>query len=327
MNLSNENLVEMYTNMLKSRRFQEYLLELCAEGRSYEGLQSSIGEEAVGVGACYGLRDDDYVLPTLRTREAFMVRGVSIRSQMAAAFGRVNGPGKGKTDSHHSGDHEKGVVWGTGIIGAQFPVAAGIALANKMRGKDNVIICFFGDGSSFEGEFHESLSFAAVKDLPVVFVCNNNIYSASMPYVESSKVENIAEHAKGYGIPGITVDGMNVISVNKSVQEAVERARKGEGPSIVECKTYRYLVHYSRGKQGLISGHIEFRPKEEIDAWKKRDAIKRLESILIKEGVLNKEKIDKIEMSIKQEIDDAIEFAESSPFPKPEEALEDLYSI
>jgi TPP-dependent pyruvate/acetoin dehydrogenase alpha subunit len=326
MTLTNNDLVEMYRLMLLTRRFEERLLELCRVGRSCEGLQPSVGEEAVGVGACYGLRKDDYVLPTLRTREVFMVRGVSLRAQMAAAFGRTTSPTKGKTDAHHSGDLDKGVIWGTGIIGAQFPVADGVALVNKFRRKDNVVVCFFGDGASFEGEFHEGLAFAAVQNLGVVFVCDNNLYSASMPFSAASRAKTIAGHAAGYNISGVVVDGMDVMAVHKAVQKAVERARKGKGPSIVECKTYRFLVHFTRGDDGVTVGHREFRSQKEIEDWKKKDPIKRLETGLLKRRALSKERIAKIEQKIKEELDDAIDFSEKSPFPDGREALNDVYA-
>lgn len=325
MDLTNDDLIEMYSLMLLTRRFEERLLQLCVEGKSFEGLHPSIGEEAVGIGACYGLREDDYVLPTLRTRGAFMARGMSLKSQMAGAFGRSTGSAKGNTDSHHSGDHDKGIIWGTGIIGAQFPVTTGIALANKLKGNDSVVICFFGDGSSFEGEFHEALNFSAVQKLPVIFVCNNNLYAASMPFSQSSQ-KDIADFAYGYGIPGVIVDGMDIVAVNKVVQEAVERARRGKGPSLIECKTYRFLVHYSLGKQGLRSGHIEFRPQEEIEAWKKKCPLKRLETELLEKRILTKEKTKEIENRIMGEINDAIDFAEKSPFPEGPKNIDELYA-
>jgi TPP-dependent pyruvate/acetoin dehydrogenase alpha subunit len=187
-------------------------------------------------------------------------------------------------------------------------------------------VCFFGDGATFEGEFHESLVFAAMYDLPVVFVCNNNLYAASMPFSKVSKVENIAEYAKVYGIPGVVADGMDVISVHSAVNKAVEDARKGNGPSIIECKTYRYLVHYSRGKQGLISGHTEFRSKEEIEEWKKRDPIKNLEKKLLKDKILDNKKIEEIKKEIMDKINEAIDFAERSPYPEKEEVMEDVFA-
>jgi len=218
----------------------------------------------------------------------------------------------------HVGDINVGMVPAIAIVGAGIPIAAGIALAFKRLGTDRVVACFFGDGASNGGAFHEGLNMAAIWDLPVIFVCENNLYGASTHISQVMRVRHVADRAAAYAIPGVVADGMDVLAVYDTLQEAVARARAGRGPTLVECKTYRYVGH-SRSDPG------HYRPKEEVEAWRARDPIPRLKTWLLAEGIATAEEIEELERAVEQEIEEAVAFARASPKPRPEEALEGVY--
>ncbi len=322
MAFNNDDLIAMYRWMVLTRCFEQRVCELQVQRNLPELQHASIGQEAVGVGACYGLRADDIVIPSLRTRAAFLLKGVTPARAMAAMYGKATGAARGKETSHHMGDKTLGLVAGSGIVGGSIAVAVGTALACKMRSTSRVTLCFFGDGASNRGDFHEALNLAAVLNVPVVFICENNQYAMSSPAAVYIPIPNVADRAKSYGMPGVVVDGNDVIVVHEAVQQAVARARKGEGPTLIECKTYRWRGHSERDlKQG--GG---YRSPEEIELWKSRCPIKRLREQLLSKGLLDERLADEIDREVSDTVEKAVEFAEQSPFPAPEEALENVYA-
>ena len=316
--LTTDDLLEMYRLMLLSRRFTERILEWYREGLIAQGLHPSIGQEAVGVGACYGLRSGDWVLPSLRTSEVFWTRGVTVLQQLNAMMGNSGSVSAGKESSHHAGYPTRGILAGTGIVGGSIPVAVGAGLALRMHGTDNVMLCFFGDGAANRGDFHEGLNLAAALKVPVVFICENNLYAQMVPASVAMAIEDIADRAAGYGMPGHVVDGQDVMAVYQATQIAVDRARRGEGPTLLECKTYRFKPHYPI--------FDENRPAEEIERWLKRDPITILGELLRGDGQLNDEAVDSIEKAIQQELANGTAQAEATPAPDPDEVFKQVYS-
>ena len=241
--LKPQDLLEMYRLLRLTREFEDRLCALWGHGGVVELPHGSQGQEAIAIGACYGLRPQDQVLPSLRTRGAFIVKGVPTSLQMAGIFGKVTGPARGKSTTHHMADPERGVLLGTGLIGSDIPVAVGAALAFKLQKKDNVVVNFFGDGAAQRGDFHEGLNFAGVFKLPVIFVLENNGYAEYTPLEKHFAGDNFACRAEGYGFPGERIDGKDVLAVYEAVQHAIARARAGDGPTLLECMTYRYRSH------------------------------------------------------------------------------------
>jgi TPP-dependent pyruvate/acetoin dehydrogenase alpha subunit len=308
----------MYRLMLLSRRFTEHALHWYEEGRLSQGLHPSVGQEAVGVGACYGLRPTDWVLPSLRTAEAFWVRGVSVLQQLNSMFGNADGISRGKETAHHATYVDHGIFPGTAIVGGSIPVSVGAALALRMQGTDNVILDFFGDGASNRGDFHEALNLAAVLKAPVVFICENNLYGQTVPSWTAMAITDIADRAPGYGMPGQVVDGQDVLAVHTATQEAVARARRGEGPTLLECKTYRFLPHYPIFE--------EDRPHKEVERWLRRDPLTIHDERLRAQGLLDEAIMEEMERAILQELDKAIQQAERVSPPDPEEVFQSVYA-
>ena len=317
--IQNERLIEIYGNMLKIRRFEEKVGEL-VKGNEVSGLvHLSIGMEATHVGACAALKKDDYITGTHRSHGHVIAKGGDINRMMAELYGKSTGYNKGKGGSMHMTDFSLGILGENGIVGAGIPIATGAGTAIKLEKTDQVVLCFFGDGASNRGTFHEGINLASIWKLPVVFLCENNMYGMSVPIAYSANIKNLSDRAGGYGIPGITVDGNEIMVVYEAVQEAVKRARSGGGPSLIECKTYRLC--------GDFEGDFrDYRPKEELEAWKKRDPIYGFRKRLIETGVLTEAESESIDNEIKKEIEDAVKFAMESPEPRPEEALEDVYA-
>jgi TPP-dependent pyruvate/acetoin dehydrogenase alpha subunit len=228
--LSHGDLISMYRLMVLTRGFEMRLAKLHLQTGLPENPHLCVGEEAVGVGSCYGLREDDFVLPTLRGRSIFLTKGVPSSNLMAAVYGKATGPSKGKYTSHHMGDLDMGILAGSLIIGSQYPIAVGAGLAMKVKKTDQVCLCYFGDGASNRGDFHEGLNLAAILKLPVIFICNNNLYAIAMPVSRAMLIPDIALRAQSYGMPGKTVDGMDVVEVHQAVQEAIARARRRAEP-------------------------------------------------------------------------------------------------
>jgi len=318
--LKKEQLIEMFRNMLRIRRFEEKVSELCLAGKiPGSSPHLYIGEEAVAVGICANLRKDDYVTSGHRAHGHCIAKGVRMDKLMAELLGKRDGCNGGRGGTMHIVDLSVGFLGANGIVGAGIPIAVGAGLSARLRGTDQVAVCFFGDGAANQGTFHEGINMAAVWKLPVIFVCENNLYSTWTPVRSVTSVEDIAERAKGYGIPGIIVDGMDVIKVYEAGRTAIQRAREGKGPTLIECKTYRFTGHYV-GDPGM-----EYRPREEIEAWMKRDPIKKLQTVLLESKQVSMDELKKIEEQVAEEVEKAVEYALNSPFPSPEEAIENVF--
>src|SRR5581483_9202815 len=310
--------LSLYRQMLLIRRFEEKCNALFLQGRIPSTLHLYVGQEAVAVGFCSLLRRDDFITSTHRPHGHAIAKGVSPRAIMAELFAKETGCCRGKGGSMHVGNIEVGMPPAIAIVGAGAPIAVGIALAAKMRESGQVCACFFGDGGANEGAVHEAMNMAAIWSLPVIFVVENNLYAASTPVEKAFAVPNIADRASAYGMPGVIVDGMDVLAVRECANQAIARARNKQGPTLVECKTYR-LVGHSR------SDARNYRTKEEESEWLAKDPITRLGQILIDEKLATQAGLDEIENDVNAEIEDAVAYAEASPEPLPEETLEDVF--
>jgi acetoin:2,6-dichlorophenolindophenol oxidoreductase subunit alpha len=319
MNIPKERLIFMYERMLKIRYFEDQVRELFASGEMPGFVHLYLGQEAVAVGACAALNDEDYITSTHRGHGHIIAKGGEMKFMMAELYGKATGYNKGKGGSMHIAWPKLGILGANGIVSGGIPIATGAALSAKRRSSGQVVICFFGDGASNEGTFHESLNIAGAFDLPVVYVCENNLYAVSTRQSKVRKVEDIADRAVGYGMPGLVVDGNDVVAVYEAVQEAVDRARAGEGPTLVECKTYRWRAHFE--------GEVDtYRPPEEVEAWLKREPIAPYRKLLVEQGVLSEAEAQAIDQDVVRELEEAIEFARTSPLPEPETALEGLWA-
>jgi TPP-dependent pyruvate/acetoin dehydrogenase alpha subunit len=308
----------MYRIMVTSRRYVEQTTAWYKEGRIQQALHPSTGQEAIGVGACYGLRPDDWVVPSLRTTEAYWTRGVTLLEHLNAMMGNAASVSRGKETAHHSGYPDRGILASSGVVGASTAVAVGMAYALRMQGADNVVLCFFGDGSAAQGAVHEAMNMAAVLQVPVVFGCENNHYGQTVPEEASRAIDDIATRAQGYGFPGEVVDGQDVVAVYEATQAAVARARRGGGATLLEFKTNRFKPHYP--------SFPEVRSDEHLEQIKKRDPIRLLERRLKAEGLLDEKTIGQIEEEIEDELEQAIQQAEKQPLPEPEEVFVNVYA-
>lgn len=319
MAIEKEKLLGLYTKMLTIRRFEEKVGELFGAGKLPGFVHLYIGEEAVATGVCVNLREDDFITSTHRGHGHLIAKGGDLRLMMAELYGKKTGYCKGKGGSMHIADVELGILGANGIVGGGPPIAVGAGIAVKYLDTDRVVACFFGDGAANQGTFHEGLNMASIWKLPVIFVCENNQYGISLPQREHMNIADIADRASAYDIPGVVVDGMDVIAVYEAAHEAVRRARAGEGPSLIECKTYRYKGHFEGDPQ-------IYKPKDEVEAWMKKDPIPRFEAKLLEMGVLTREKAREIDQGIMGKVEEAVRFAEESPYPAPEELFEDVYT-
>jgi TPP-dependent pyruvate/acetoin dehydrogenase alpha subunit len=320
MNIRNEDLIALYRGMVLTREFEMTTVKIQAQKGLPENPHTCVGQEAIGVGACYGLRKDDFVLPSLRGRSVVLAKGADPAVVMAGAYAKATGPSRGKITAHHMGDMSLGILAGSAVIGSQFPTCVGAALAFKLRKTDQVCLCFFGDGAANRGDFHEGLNMAAIFKLPVIFICENNCYAITTPASYSMCIEDVGMRAQGYGMPGVSIDGNDVLAVYETTQEAVARARRGEGPTLIEGKTYRLRPHSERGGK-------EDRSPEELARWWEKCPIKRMKEKLLERKVLDDAGLEKIDLECKEIIDRAVKFAEESPYPRPEEALEEVYAV
>ncbi len=311
-------LMEMYRTMLTIRRFEERCQHLFMQGRIPSTLHLYVGQEAVATGVCAHLTDQDYALSTHRPHGHAIAKGVPIKSIMAELYAKDTGCCRGKGGSMHVGDIHVGMVPAIAIVGGNIPITTGMALAAKRLGTDHVAVAFFGDGAANEGAFHEGVNMAAIWGLPAIFVCENNLYGASTKFSSVYRVENVADRACAYGIPGVVVDGMDVEAVYKVAGEAIERARNGGGPTLIEAKTYRFVGH-SR------SDPRNYRAKEEEAEWKERDSIERAGRRLKELGLASDESLAVVEKEVEQSIDEAVAFAESSPYPEPEDTFKHVF--
>jgi pyruvate dehydrogenase E1 component alpha subunit len=319
MQIAKKKLIDMYQIMLRIRTFEERVSSEFAAGNIPGFVHLYIGEEAVATGTCANLRSDDYITSTHRGHGHLIAKGGKTDRMMAELFGKKTGYCKGKGGSMHIADAELGILGANGIVGGGITIAGGAALSAQMKGTDQVVICFLGDGASNRGTFHEGVNMAACWNLPVVYVIENNLYAEKTRISDTSRVANLADRASAYGIPDITVDGNDVIAVYEAVGQAVTRARKGRGPTLVECKTYRWHGHYEGDRQS-------YKPKEEAEEWKKRDPILAFKRRLLEMGTVTEKEIDKIDHEIGEEIEGAVKFAQESPNPAPEETLEDVFA-
>ncbi|OGL06840.1 MAG: pyruvate dehydrogenase (acetyl-transferring) E1 component subunit alpha [Candidatus Rokubacteria bacterium RIFCSPLOWO2_02_FULL_68_19] len=315
-----DQLLEMYAAMLRVRLFEERARELYAGGRIPGFIHLSVGQEAVAVGVCAALRRDDYLLSTHRGHGHLIAKGGSLRALMAELYGKATGCCKGKGGSMHIADASVGYLGANGVLAAGCVLAPGVGLSIQMRKTDQVVVAIFGDGAANRGPFHEGVNLAALWRAPAVFVCENNRWASTTAQAVSTAGGSIAQRAAGYGIPGVTVDGNEVLAVFEAVGEAVARARRGEGPSLVEAQTIRWLGHYEGDPQ-------LYRGKDEVAEGRSRDPVGRLRQVLEERNLLDAAHAVRIEAAVKGEIDDAVAFAEASPLPDARAAFEDLFAF
>ena len=311
--------VGLLRTMIRIRAFEERVRDLFAAGRLPGFVHLSIGQEAVAAGACGALRTEDYVLSTHRGHGHMVAKGANTARMMAELYAKRTGSCKGKGGSMHIADASVGVLGANGVVAGGLTVAAGVGLSIKQRRTDQVCLCFFGDGASNRGPFHEALNLAVVWKLPVIFLCENNGWASTTPHRYACAVQDVAARSAGYGLPGMIVDGMDVLAVHAAVKEVVDRARAGGGPALVEAKVVRWQGHYEGDPQG-------YRDRSEVAEGKARDPIARLRSTLLDEGILGPDQVAGFERAAQAEIDAAAAFGESSPLPAPEEALDDLFA-
>jgi len=316
--LKKDKLVEMYTAMVKIRRAEERLMEIFATGIIPGFIHVSIGQEAVAVGICSALRKDDCIANTHRGHGQAIAKGIDLKGFTAEIYGKRHGVCKGRSGSMHIADKASGILGSNGIVGGGIPLAMGNAFASHYLNDGRVTVCFFGDGASNEGTFHESLNLASLWNLPIIFCCENNEWAQFTPIKKYIKIGNISKRAAAYGMPGIRVDGDDVLAVYDAAKKAVGRARKGKGPTLIECKTHRWFGHFAGDKQ-------KYRSPEEIETVRKYDPIQRFQKRLAEIDILDEKDIDGIEQRIRREIDEAVKFAEESPFPEPDELNDDVY--
>ena len=319
MDIPKEKLELMYERMMKIRLFEDRVKNLFAAGELPGFVHLYLGQEAVAAGACAPLKNDDYITSTHRGHGHISAKGGEMKYLMAELYGKASGYNKGKGGSMHIAWPELGILGANGILAAGMPIAAGAALSAKYRRSGQVTVCFFGDGATNEGVAHETMNIATAFSLPIVFVCENNLYAVSTYQPSVRNIEDIADRANGYGMPGVVVDGNDVIAVYEVADAALERARKGDGPTLIECKTYRWHPHFE--------GEADtYRPPEEVSAWREREPIAPYRKTLIMQGAFTEEELASIDESIKQELEEAVKFARESPFPEPETALTDLWA-
>jgi acetoin:2,6-dichlorophenolindophenol oxidoreductase subunit alpha len=319
MEIKNESLIQMYRIMLRIRHFENRVKDLFAAGELPGFVHLYLGEEAIASGVCVPLKDDDYITSTHRGHGHIIAKGGEMKYMMAELYGKATGYNKGKGGSMHIAWPELGILGANGIVSGGIPIATGAALSAKYRKSGQVAVCFFGDGASNEGTFHESLNIAGAFDLPIVYICENNLYGVGTQQSDVRRIEDIADRAAGYGMPGIVVDGNDVVAVYEATREAVGRARAGDGPTLIECKTYRWRTHF----EGEVDN---YRPPEEVAAWLAREPIAPFRNLLVEQGVTTAQEADDIEKAVIQELDEAVEFARQSPFPAPETAMEGLWA-
>ncbi len=317
--LNENSIIEMYKTMLKIRKFEQVAMNTFAEGKIPGFVHLYIGEEAVATGVCANLKDSDYITSTHRGHGHILAKGGDLKFMMAELFGKATGYCKGKGGSMHIADATKGILGANGIVGAGHNIAVGAGLSAQYRGTDQVCVCFFGDASTNQGTFHESLNMASVWKLPVVFVCENNLYGISMSQNRHQAIKDVADRGVAYNVPGIVVDGNDVFAVYEAAKEAIKRAREGKGPTLIECKTYRHRGHFE-------GDPCVYKPTEEQEEWLAKDPIPRFEKYLVENEILTEEKLKEVQNKVESQIDEAVDFANNSPYPELESVLEDVYT-
>ena len=316
--LNRDAFLWMYRTMVTIRRFEEQSRREADAGK-LRGMHSSVGQEAVPTGICAHLRDDDYVLGTHRSHHHCIAKGVDLNEMMAELLGKATGTNKGKGGTMHIADINKGMLGANGVVGSNIPVATGVGLSAKVRGTDQVSVVFFGDGASSQGVLHESMNLASIWKLPVLFVCENNRYAEATPFEFTVAGASVANRAAGYDMPGVSVDGQDAIEMHEVAREAVARARRGEGPTLIEAQTYRYQGHFG------ADDPLGYRTQEEEDYYEARDCITRLETHIIEGDIATAAELEAIAESARQAVSEAAAFADASPFPEEDELLTDVY--
>ena len=316
--IEKERALLIYRNMNRIRDFEMKALALFESNKLRGSVHLYVGEEAVAATVCSHLRDEDYIASTHRGHGHCIAKGARLDKAMAELMGKATGYCKGRSGSMHIADFSKGNLGANAIVGGGIPIAVGAALASKMQNNGRVSVSFFGDGASNEGTFHESLNLASVWKLPVIFVCENNLYGISVPTWQSTSVKDISVRGTAYNIPGITVDGNDVEAIDAAFKTAYDRAVAGEGPTLIECKTYRWLGHWTGDPQ-------PYRTREELEEWKQKCPIKRYRDKLIAQGLATAQELDAIEEAALAEAEDAAEFALNSPEPDPDTLLDDVF--
>jgi acetoin:2,6-dichlorophenolindophenol oxidoreductase subunit alpha len=319
-NLPPDKQREMLRQMLTIRRFEERASTDYHDGKIYGVVHCYIGEEAVAVGVCSALDNGDRIISTHRGHGHCIAKGADLNRMMAELYGRTTGYCKGKGGSMHIADFGIGMLGANGIVAGGISIITGAGLAAQMEGKGGVAVSFFGDGASNAGPFHECLNIAATWKLPMLYVCENNMYAAQTSAAATHAMGDVAGRAAGYGIPGIVVDGNDIFAVHQAATRAVERARSGAGPTLIECKTYRQRAHTER------KGQPDPRDKAEVETWTGRDPIALLERRMREQGDLDDTGLRSIESEVMGALEAAIAFAEASPFPTPEQATDDVYA-
>ncbi len=321
MELNNDTLLDIHRRMVRIRTFETEAGKLAEAGKIPGALHLYVGQEAVASGIMAHLLNEDWITSTHRGHGHLIAKGGEFGKMFAELFGRATGYCKGKGGSMHISNMDLGMLGANGIVGAGPPIAVGAAFSIKYRKTPNVAVTFFGDGASNEGSFHEAANMAALYKLPMLFVCENNGYGEYTAQANHQAIVDVADRAAGYGMPGVVVDGMDAVAVYEAADAAIERAKAGDGPSLLECKTYRFFDHVGVRGMGL-----SYRTDEELAEWQKRDPIHMFESRLAELDVLSNEDAVKIHETVLSEVQEGIEFAESSPMPDPATLLEDVYA-
>ncbi|MGA3128309.1 MAG: thiamine pyrophosphate-dependent dehydrogenase E1 component subunit alpha [Candidatus Korobacteraceae bacterium] len=320
MQISKEKKLAMLRSLLLSRKFEEALTELCTiEGKVPGMMILCTGQEAVGAGVCAALQPEDAIITNHRSHSHLLAKGADPKAMMAEIFGKRTGCNNGKSGTLHLAVPEVNAPCTTTVVGAGVPIAVGRAFAQQYRQEKCVTVCFIGDGAVDEGSFHEAVNLASLWNLPVIFVCENNLYAGAQRYEEHTKVRNIADRAAAYAIPGVLADGNDVLAVYTAALEARGRAINGAGPTLIECKTYRWRGHGERD-------HQLYQPKEEIKAWQAKCPVAKLRGDMLAEGLISADELREMECRIDDIVHDAIRFAEESPYPESFEALEDVFA-
>lgn len=316
--IGKDRLLWMYERMKLIRVFEDRVADLFAEGKLPGFVHLYAGEEAIAVGVCAHLGDRDYITSTHRGHGHCIAKGVDVKAMMAELYGKATGSCKGKGGSMHIADVDKGMLGANGIVGGGGPLACGAGLTAKVLGTGQVTACFFGDGAAEQGTMHESMNLASIWKLPVVFVCENNLYAESTPWTYHCAAKDIADRATAYNMPGVSIDGTDVFAVYEAAGEAVARARRGEGPSLIEAKAFRYYGHF----QGDA---MAYRTEEEVAGYRARDPVEGFRKRVLERGLVTEAELADIDRRAAQAIDEAVRLAEESPYPAPEESLTDVY--
>ncbi|HEV8673995.1 MAG TPA: thiamine pyrophosphate-dependent dehydrogenase E1 component subunit alpha [Methylomirabilota bacterium] len=316
-----EKWIDLYTVMMRIRQFEERIMPLLKEGKIKGTAHPSVGQEAVAAGVCGVLEPSDYIVSNHRGHGHCIAKGMKTAEMMAELFGKRTGSNKGKGGSMHIADLDQYIIGCTGIVGSGAPIAGGAALAAKMRNTGQAVVCFFGDGGINQGVVFEAMNMAAIWKLPVIFVCENNLYALSTPVDKMTALKQLADRAQGFGFPGHQIAGNDLRAVVRATREALHRARSGLGPTLLECKTYRWYGH-----SAMRPDTRAYRQREEELEWRERDPVALAEKELGKAGLLTPERIGQIQREVAKEIEDAIEFAERSPDPDLPEMFTDVYA-